>query len=193
MILFFDTETTGKANFKLPCDHPSQPRVVQLGAIMTTEEGKEISSINLIIKPEVYTIPEEATAIHGISQEIASSVGLSAVRVLNIFHELTRSSATFVAHNIEFDEFVLKGEFLRHKYKSIPFKSDAEYLCTMKGMMNYCKLPGGYNGEYKWPSLMEAYFTAFGQAMDGEHDAMADVRACMALHFWIVKKMAVPA
>lgn len=193
MILFFDTETTGKANFKLPCDHPDQPRLVQLGAIMCNEEGKEISSMNLIVRPDGYTIPEEAAALHGIPHSLACAVGLPAVRVLNIFHELARSSATFVAHNIDFDEFVLNGEFLRHKYTKLPFETDAQFLCTMKGMMDFCKLTGGYNGEYKWPSLQEAYFTAFDQPFDGEHDAMADVRACMALHFWIVKKLAVPA
>jgi DNA polymerase III epsilon subunit-like protein len=187
MILFFDTETTGKANFKLEPDDLSQPRLVQLGAILTDDEGKEISSVNLIVRPKGFDIPDAAASIHGITTTLANQVGVPIVRVLHVFHQLASAAKCFAAHNIDFDEFILKGEFLRAKFTSTPFETDKDFFCTMKGMTDVCQLPGPYR--FKWPTLQEAHQHAFGREFKGEHDAMADVRACLALHFWLRKQV----
>jgi hypothetical protein len=52
-------------------------------------------------------------------------------------------------------------------------------------MVNICKLPSKYPGEYKWPRLIEAYRHAFGKDFTGAHDALADVRACKEIYFWL--------
>lgn len=52
MYLFFDTETTGLPNFKIPFNHESQPHICQLAAILTDQNGKIKSELNAIIKPE---------------------------------------------------------------------------------------------------------------------------------------------
>jgi DNA polymerase-3 subunit epsilon len=187
MILFFDTETTGKADFKMPCDDPRQPRLVQLGAILTDDEGKEISSVNLIVRPKDFNIPDAAASIHGITTTLANEVGVPIVRVLHVFHQLASAASAFVAHNIDFDEFILRGEFLRAKFTTTPFESAKDSFCTMLGMKNHCALPGQY-GDYKWPKLEEAYRHAFNKELEDAHDAMADVRACLALHFWLQKQ-----
>lgn len=186
MILFFDTETTGKADFKSPPDRDWQPRLVQLGAIMTDDDGKELSSINLIVKPNGFVIPEEASSIHGFTTKMAIECGIPLEEVLPVFGSLACNCNTFVAHNIDFDEFVMTGEFIRAGFESHPFETDATFLCTMKGMTDICKLPGPYG--FKWPKLQEAYLHAFGKEFDGAHDAMADVRACLALHVWLTKQ-----
>lgn len=189
MILFFDTETTGKADFKLPPDDPSQPRLVQLGTILADDEGKEISSVNLIVRPKGFDIPDDAASIHGITTTLANQVGVPIVRLLHVFHQLASAASAFVAHNIDFDEFILKGEFLRQKFSSTPFDEVKDSFCTMLGMKNHCCLPGQYD-DYKWPKLEEAYQHAFKKKLEDAHDAMADVKACMALHFWLKKNSA---
>lgn len=63
-ILFFDTETTGKADLKASPEAEFQPRIVQLAAILCDEAAKEVCSVNIIINP-VVDIPVEASGIHG--------------------------------------------------------------------------------------------------------------------------------
>ncbi len=52
--LVFDTETTGKAFFKLPPSDPSQPRLVQLAALLHDGDN-EIASLHCLIIPEYFT------------------------------------------------------------------------------------------------------------------------------------------
>lgn len=75
MITFFDTETTSKADFRSPPDAPHQPRLVQFAALLCDDAGEEVSSVSIIIKPNGFTIPEEASKIHGITTEIANARG----------------------------------------------------------------------------------------------------------------------
>lgn len=184
MILFFDTETTGKADFKKPAGDACQPRLVQLAALLTTDEGHDVASINLIVKPDGFAIPSEAAAIHGITTEQALSVGVTRESVLPIFAQLCESTGgALVGHNIDFDLLVMDGEFER--FDQEPFRAYAPF-CTMRAMAPVCKIanPYGY-ADYKWPKLQEAYFHCFGRAFDGAHNAMADVRACSEVYFWL--------
>ena len=101
--LFFDTETTGLPNYDRPVDPPSQPHIVQLAAILVDDDGIERASLNTIIKPEGWTIPEGAAAVHGISTELAAAVGIEIRAALGVFLRLRRIATTAVAHNIKFD------------------------------------------------------------------------------------------
>lgn len=85
MILAFDTETTGLANFRLPASHESQPHLVQIGAMLVDENFTVRNEINLIVKPEGWTIPASASSVHGITQEVAEQVGLPKGTVLDAF------------------------------------------------------------------------------------------------------------
>ena len=43
----------------------------------------------------------------------------------------------------------------------------------------------GTRGDYKWPSLAEAYFFMFRKEVENAHDAGADVQACKEIYLWI--------
>lgn len=184
MKLFFDTETTGKADFRSPPDADHQPRLVQLGAILTDDAGKELSAINLIIEPNGFEIPEEASRVHGITTEIARNYGVDLEVALSIFERLAKKPQVIAAHNIEFDLLIMRGELLRCGFEEDPFEG-AQLFCTMDAMTPICRLPGNY-GDFKWPRLQEAHKHAFGVEFEGAHDAMADVRACARLYFWLL-------
>ena len=78
LLFFYDTETTGIPNFKEPSEHPDQPHIVQIAAALVDDETrKTVSSINLIIKPDGWAIPEELTEIHGISTTNRASYSLT--------------------------------------------------------------------------------------------------------------------
>lgn len=188
MILFFDTETTGKADFRRPPEEDGQPRLVQLGAILTDDTGIELASVNLIVQPEGFEVPESAASIHGFTTKIATERGIELMTVLQAFGQLARKAHILCCHNISFDCFVMEGEFIRAQFDENPFApSDIKYFCTMKEMTDICKIPGPYGN--KWPKLQEAFKHAFGKEFEGAHDAMADVRACRNLYFWLKKQL----
>lgn len=186
MKLFFDCETTGKANFKAPASAPGQPRIVQLAALLTNDEGDELQSLNLIIRPHGFKIPSEASAIHGITDEIASMMGVDISDALLIMRRWWSLAHCVVAHNKSFDLLMLDIE-AHHLGREWPM-AHGEF-CTMQAMTSVCQLPGNY-GDFKWPKLQEAYKHAFGVEFDGAHDALADVRACAKVYFWLLKQKA---
>lgn len=63
MKLFFDTETTGLINWKIPFDEQPE-RMVQLGMILTDDNLNTIHEVGLIIKPEGFLIPPHVAAIN---------------------------------------------------------------------------------------------------------------------------------
>lgn len=191
MKLFFDTETTGKALFKSPVTHTGQPHIVQLAAIMCADTGEERGYIYSIIKPDGWTIPDEAAAIHGITTELANNSGIPLLSALSVFSNFLHLSDLLIAHNIDFDAFVLSAELSRRTGNGIAKLSEkmeiTDRFCTMRNTTQLCKLPGNF-GDYKWPKLTESHKTLFGTDVEGSHDAMADVRACARIYFEITKQ-----
>ncbi|HZJ73690.1 MAG TPA: 3'-5' exonuclease [Perlabentimonas sp.] len=185
MYLFFDTETTGlPRNWKAPVtDLNNWPRMIQIGWILCDDEGSRIEIGDYIIKPEDFTIPQEASKVHGITTEKAISEGFDLEKVLNRFNDLVKKTDYTVAHNISFDEKIVGAEFLRKRIKS-DFSRKSK-LCTMQLSTNYCKLPGPYG--YKWPTLSELHIKLFGVDFEDAHDAFADINATEKC-FWEMKK-----
>lgn len=180
MTIFFDTETTGKAEFRLPPEHPSQPHIVQLAAIMVDDNRVERASMSVIIAPDGFSIPKEAADIHGITTEIASRCGVPLVSGLYLFSKLCEVATDVVAHNMDFDYIMMRAECAR---LNKPCRmSELTHFCTMRAATDHCKLPGNY-GKYKWPKLEEAYRHFMGSEFVGAHDALADVRGCAAVYF----------
>lgn len=193
MLLFFDTETTGKGNFRAPASHPSQPHIVQLAAILFEDGGTERGTLSVLIKPDGWIIPDEAAAIHGITTEMALAGGIPIMSALAVFSNFLHLTDRIVAHNIDFDTLIVSADLARltspgarkceERLKVTPM------YCTMKNTMQICQLPGQY-GDYKWPKLTEAHKHLFGADIEGAHDAMADVRACARIYFEITKGVA---
>lgn len=182
-ILFYDTETTDKADFKAPPDAPHQPHLVQLAAILTTPENEMVGQFCCIIKPEGWTIQPGAQEQHGISQDFAECHGIPLVKALAMFAEFEYLCCGKVCHNTDFDSRILTGAKLR---KGIAEPQPVKpHFCTMKATTKICKIPGGYGGEFKWPKLREAYKFATGKELEGAHHAMNDTEACRAIYFWM--------
>lgn len=184
MYLFFDTETTGLPNYKMPVDADSQPHICQLGAILTNSEGHVKAELNAIIRPDGWTIPEEASKIHGITMRDTLDYGFHIRGVMAMFTAMVKSCDIIIAHNIKFDQRMIEREGGAEIFS---LKKDME--CTMEMARSILKIPptermmaAGFN-DFKQPNLQEAYTHFFGKPFEGAHDAMADVRACRDVFF----------
>jgi len=199
MYLIFDTETTGlPKNYNAPVsDHENWPRMVQLAWQLHDERGKLLSAKNYIIKPEGYEIPFNAAKVHGISTAIAQEQGHDLEKVLKIFEEDVKKSKYAVGHNIEFDLNITGAEFHRKLQRS-PFHEEDlttfafPQLDTKEFGTDFCKIPGGRGGKYKWPTLSELHEKLFGHRFDDAHDAAYDVDATARCFFGLVKETVIP-
>ncbi len=183
MILFIDTETTGFVRRDLPREDASQPRVVQFAALVCDESGDLVAQhVSLVRLPDKFEIPENVSAIHGITTEQANTYGISEGMALSLLDELVTSADLVVAHNIDFDCDVIGCMYARAGRKENAY-GVAPRFCTMKATIPICKLPGRYGGDYKWPKLAEAHQHLFGYGFGDAHDALADVLACKRIYF----------
>lgn len=182
--LLFDTETTGIVVRRGDHTHPNQPEPVQIGAILA-DENRVYAAINLIVQCSV-PIPEGASNIHGITDEISAQYGVTRRAALSAFHNLAKQADVFVCHNFSFDSMVLKAMYHR---EGLPLLSMTPNFCTMLATTDVCKLPSSFKkgaDQYKWPKLEEAYAMLIDPAgFDGAHDAMNDVMATYAVWKWL--------
>lgn len=181
--LVFDTETTGKCNFKMPPDAPVQPYPVQL-AVLYYHDRELLSHLNLICCPmkgeaQVLSDPEAAN-VHGITDELAKKCGIPMKMIAAIFNNMLRQADRIVAHNLNFDVRIMAGTYLRSGFPSDQLSVPAR-VCTMLSSKDVLKLPGKF-GEHKWPTLDEAYRTMVDKnGFENAHDALADAKACAAI------------
>ncbi len=177
MYLIFDTETTGlPQNWKAPLtDFSNWPRCVQLAWQVHDNLGNLVEVKNFIIKPEGYDIPFNAEKIHGISTDRANKNGMPLAHVLEEFVKDVEKCSFVVGHNVSFDNNIVGCELLR---KDMPnLLADFPALDTKDDATNYCAIPGGRGGGFKWPSLTELHTKLFGEAFVEAHNASADVEA----------------
>lgn len=176
MKLFFDTETTGLVNWKLPFDQ-QESRMVQLGMILTDDKFNVIHEVGLIVKPVGYEIPNHVAAIHGITNEIAMKSGVDIKLALGLFKQMHDLCNEHIGHNLKFDKAIVSSEFRR--VYSFPYLEKKEY-CTMLESTSICQLKGPRG--FKWPKLSEAYHFFFGEPLEDAHDALTDVRATVRIY-----------
>lgn len=183
MILVFDTETTGLLKSGLPPEHPEQPRIVQMAALLCDDDCNERGMFSSIIQPDGFIIPQGASAVHGITNEIADLFGIPLVVALQHFQALLDAAGTVICHNYGYDSKVMHGELSR-MWQPLHIFLNRPHFCTMLALTPVCKIPGRM-GDYKWPKLTEAYQSIFNEVLTGAHGALADCRATLRLYKWL--------
>ncbi len=188
MFLIFDTETTGiPRDYKAPLtDADNWPRLVQLAWQLHDANGKLLSAQSYIVRPDGFTIPYNAAKIHGISTERALADGFALEDVIARF-EADRAKAKYaVGHNVEFDINIVGAENCR--LGQHPAVADMAKLDTKDLSTNYCAIPGGKGGGFKWPTLTELHTKLFGAGFGDAHDAAYDVDATARCFFALLER-----
>jgi len=178
-VLIFDTETTGvpEKGAKWDVDFESYPHIVQLAWMV----GDKTESY--IIRPDGWEIPEEAIAIHGITNEVAKEFGEPFGIVIDRFIEDCMNSPLICGHNIHFDTSVIKANILRElgwDYFNAAEVDAALYkgkrIDTMRPTMKWVDARTA-SGRMKFPRLEELYSRCFPGETFPAHDALEDVKA----------------
>lgn len=198
--LFYDTETTGLPLFEQPSEHPDQPHIVQLAAsLVDFDTRKTVASMNITVRPNGWSIPDDIAAIHGITNEFANDVGVPEEAAIEMFLDLWRPAAPRlrIGHNEQFDARILRIGILRHfDLTGADCWKAGLAECTQQLSTPILKLPptermraAGRN-HYKSANLREAYKHFTGRDHVDAHSAMADVQACMEVYFAIAGQKA---
>lgn len=195
--LFIDTETIGlPLNDNLPyTDLKNWPYLVQVALIIEDDNYGILAKRNIILKPDGYTIPESATKIHGISNEIAVKNGEDRDKVISFLDLALYKSDIIIGHNVSFDLNVIKSEIIRIKgIENALFKKKKHIVIdTMKMGRNICKIPNlsfhtRLSLPNKYPKLDELYYKLFNKHFNNQHDAMADVQAAYDCYYELKRK-----
>lgn len=183
--LAFDTETTGLPLFKDPSEHPDQPHIVQLAAVLVDlDTRRELASMDVIVKPDGWTIPSETAAIHGITQEHALDVGIPEAVAVEMLLALW-AQRTRIAHNEQFDARIVRIACMRHAPAFADTWKAGRAECTQLLSTPILNLPPTENMKHagfnrpKSANLGEAYEFFTGRKLENANSAMADTRACL--------------
>ena len=184
-MLFVDTETTGLPKFRgvNALDRQNNwPNIVSV-AWLTYEDGKLLESNYSVIKPE-WPIPEESTAIHGITQDYATEHGEPLMKVLNKLGADLAKADCIVAHNLEFDKNVLFNSYRWHLDINPWLVWPQNEICTMDKATMEMKLPSKYRNstQYKPPSLTELYKDTFNKEPENMHNSLNDASALASIY-----------
>jgi DNA polymerase III subunit alpha len=192
MFLIFDTETTGlPRNFDAPVtDVDNWPRCVQLAWQLHDHHGQLISHRSIIVRPEGFTIPFKSVEIHGITTERALQEGIALSDVLNEFHAVLQQSSYIVGHNIGFDMKIMGAEYHRNSVADV-FLSKIIIDTKSDETTQFCQIPGGKGGKFKWPTLTELHEKLFNHGFEEAHNAAFDVAATAKCFFELLRKKVV--
>ena len=196
MYLFFDTETTGLPKSKIisPTTLDLWPHIVQFSYIIFDSETNRIVKIKdcIIRVPDSVTISEENSNIHGITNEISLTRGVSLQPVIEEFFEDINIVDHIVGHNVSFDINMVKVELNRllldrdevvkfHKYLTVLNESNNIY-CTMQESIELCaiEMKDKFGRPYKkFPKLIELYKKMFNVTPNNLHNSLNDVIVCL--------------
>jgi DNA polymerase-3 subunit epsilon len=199
LALFYDTETTGLPLWHDPSDDPRQPHIVQLAAaLVDLETRRTVESMDVIVRPDGWTIPDDVAALHGITTERALDVGVPEVLAVDMLLGLWAHRKR-IAHNESFDARIVRCALKRYHdvrdHDPVMPPSDrwkiGKASCTATLATPICALPptdkmrkaGRHHN--KTPNLGEAYRHFTGRQLENAHTALADVQACIEVFFAI--------
>lgn len=146
---------------------------------------------DFIVKLKAYNvISEESIKLHGITNEISLQKGENIEIVLNQFFKDYQTVDLIVAHNMEFDSYMIKVELIRlitgkdnlnrdEFDDCLKILSNSNNLyCSMQESIELCKLEvKDKTGRpyFKFPKLIELYSKLFNETPQNLHNSFNDV------------------
>jgi DNA polymerase III epsilon subunit-like protein len=178
MYAIVDTETSGLFDFSKPADAEGQPRLAHLAMIFVNAALEEESVVDLLVKPDGWSMPPEVAAINHLPNELLLEKGLPVAHVLHAYTDAVDHGFIIVTFNASYDTKIMRGE-LRRAGMDDRFERTPN-ICVMRALIDICKIPKANGKGYKFPKLSEA-MAAFNIKQDGAHTAGGDARSALEL------------
>lgn len=198
-LVFYDSETTGLPDFKAPSDAPQQPHLVQLAAQLIHVPTRQIVDyFDVIVRPDgtpeapAWVSDPKAIEAHGITTERAFAEGIAEAAAVDMLLALWNRAQGRVGHNEAFDRRILRIAVMRYlgrveadRWYHAPFNCTQFLASEIMQMPGTEKMKAAGFKKPKPPKLSEAYEFFTGRKLEGAHNAMNDVNACVAVYFAI--------
>lgn len=190
LILVYDTETTGLVRGTDYTDS-NMPFLASIAAILYDKEShRVVASINSMVQPDGWTMPEEASQVNGLTDEILQRLGVPASALLPACVALMLKANLCVAHNVDFDSKVIAAALWRHIIKEDSEETAHEIVKAWLALPSYCTMRESKSivnaldrrGKVKYPKLTEAYKFFFGKELNRAHSANADAIATLEIY-----------
>ncbi|MGW2327835.1 exonuclease domain-containing protein [Streptomyces sp. NPDC001700] len=169
LLIGFDLETTGT--------DPSTARIVT-AAVVEVRGGEPIGRHEWLAVPEV-PIPDDAVAVHGITNERAAAgrpVREVADEIADVLVAHWRTGAPVVAYNAAFDLSLLAAELDRHGLRSLSERLGGAQTGPVVDPYTIDRAVDRYR---KGKRTLEAVCGEYGVAHERAHEAGADALAAV--------------
>ena len=196
-VLVFDTEATGLPKTKIinPDALHLWPHIVQFSYLIYDTEVNDVIVVgdNIVKVGAGINIPAESTAIHGITNQMSQTEGVSLSQALQGFFRDLQTADRLVGHNISFDINLVIVELLRiiydpasnsgadisaNKNNLHQIANFKNIYCTLQESIDLCaikavtKLGKEYN---KFPKLIELHQKLFRTIPNNLHNSLTDI------------------
>lgn len=195
LILVYDCETTGLVR-GTDYTSPNMPFLAAITAILyDTDAYRIVASINSMVQPDGWTMPEEAGQVNGLTNETLQQLGIPAPVLLPACIALMFKANLRVAHNVDFDSKVIAAALWRHIVKESSEETAHETVKAWLALPSYCTMQESKSivnaldkrGKVKYPKLTEAYKFFFDKELDRAHSANADAVATLEIYLALNK------
>ncbi|MET9463726.1 3'-5' exonuclease [Streptomyces sp. NPDC006544] len=172
VLIGFDLETTGT--------EPGESRIVT--AAVVEVRGGEVRGRRVWLANPGIPIPEQASAIHGISTERAVAEGRPvrevADEVAAALVDHWRAGGIVVAYNAAFDLTLLSAELARHGLPSLADRLDGAETGPVVDPLTIDRAVDRYR---RGKRTLEAACGVYGVTLEAAHDAGADALAAVGV------------
>ncbi|MEU0129504.1 3'-5' exonuclease [Streptomyces sp. NPDC006289] len=177
----FDLETTGT--------DPLEARIVTAAVVAVDGRDAEPVRCGTWLADPGIRIPEQASAIHGISSERAAAEGRPvrevADEVAEALVEYWREGVPVVAYNAAFDLTLLAAELRRHGLPSLGDRLGGREVGPVVDPYTIDRAVDRYR---KGKRTLEAVCVEYGVVHGGAHDAAADALAAVRVAYAIAAR-----
>ncbi|WP_395175097.1 exonuclease domain-containing protein [Roseibium alexandrii] len=180
VITCFDLETTGLPR-DMQIDDPNYPRMVQLGGVTWSSDGKVHGRIQNYVRQEDKRTSKAAEKIHGITDRISGTRGIPEAVAIGWITNSLRYSTDVVGWSLDFDLSIVQAALIRFGKNPNEIIRPGIQRHDLKEIMTPMVGKTNEDGSQRWPTLGEGYEWTFGKPLyeDGAlHDAVRDSEAC---------------
>jgi len=113
-VLSFKTETNGLPLWQARSNAEGQPHLVRLAAVLIDDQSDVVESMDVVIIPDDWDIPQETTDVHDVTLEFAAENGVNEKDAVELFISLVRKAEKVVSSNKTFNSRIIRIALKRY-------------------------------------------------------------------------------